>query len=157
MKPSSILLRVLLSAALILNGISSAVASAQMITVAQAMPAEVRATGQVHHDRAAPANTDNAHHLAAGAESASGACHEDASGAVDDASGTATGHGKHGVDCCQAGMCSCHCMQQTQVTFAPPALASPQVAHSASVRAMSSAHESPRLPHLIRPPIRQAT
>ena len=157
MKPSSILLRVLLSAALILNGISSAVASAQMATAANVAPAEVRESGHMHHDGAAPASSHGAHHATAGADASTGACHDDPKGAIDDGSGAGTGHGKHGTDCCQAGMCSCHCMQQAQVTFVPPVLASLQVAHSASVHAMSSAHETPRLPHLIRPPIVQAT
>ena len=155
MKSPSILLRVLLSAALIFNGISSAVASAQMVTAVKV--AEVGASGLMHHDSAAAVRTHSAHHVAADTKVSSGACHDDTNGAPGDAAGTGAGHGKHGTDCCQAGMCSCHCMQQTQVTFAPPVLASPQVAHSASVRAMSSAHESPRLPHLIRPPIYPAS
>lgn len=146
MKPSSILLRVLLSAALILNGISSTVASAQMLAVAKVTPTTAAADAHAHHGAVAP-------------EPSLGACHEDAAATAPDgdAPSAGTGHGKHGTDCCQAGMCACHCMQQAQVTIVPPVLASPQVAHSASVRAMSSAHESPRLPHLIRPPICQAT
>ena len=144
MKASSIILRMFLSAALIFNGISSAVASAQMISSAKVMPTATAANPHAHHAPAAP-------------EPSQGACHEKAAAPDGDAPLPGTGHDQHGTDCCQAGMCACHCMQQTQVTFVPPVLASPQVAHSASVRAMSSAHESPRLPHLIRPPIVQAS
>ena len=142
MKPPSILLRVLLSAALVLNGISSAVASAQMVSAANVTPAAIAADPHAQHGVAVP-------------EPSQGACHED--GTTPDGDAPSARHGKHVTDCCQAGMCACHCMQQSQVTFAPPVLASPQVAHSASVRAMSSAHETPPLPHLIRPPIYQAS
>ena len=144
MSPSSILLRVLLSAALILNGISSAVASAQMARVATT--AAPTADAHAQHAATAPAHSHDA-------------CHDHAATTSPEHDGPAAGggHGKHGPACCQAGMCACHCAQQAQVAFVPPALASPQVAHAASVRAMSSAHESPRLPHLIRPPIRQAS
>lgn len=142
MKPSSILLRVLLSATLILNGIGSAVASAQMVGVAAATPAV--AAADLHH------GTDG---------TSEGACHEDATAFAPDGDAPAAGagHGEHDTDCCKAGMCACHCMQQAQFTFDPPVPASPQVAHPAGVRAMDSAHETPRLPHLIRPPICQAT
>ena len=143
MKPASILLRVLLSAALILNGIGSAVAGARMAGVAKEAPAAV-ASAHAHHAVAAPAQ-------------APGACHDESgTTAHEGAPSPAADHGKHGVDCCQ-GMCACHCMQQAQVTFATAMLASTQVAQSAGVRAMSSAHETPRLPHLIRPPIFQAS
>jgi hypothetical protein len=143
MKASSIVLRVLLSAALILNGISSAVASAQMIGTANG----------------APATHAHAHEGAAAPGHAHGACHEHgaATSPDGDGPGAGAGHGKHGTDCCQAGMCACHCAQQAQVSFVPPVLASPQIAQAAGMRAMSSAHESPRLPHLIRPPIDQAS
>jgi hypothetical protein len=146
MKLSSIVLRVVLSAALVLNGISTAVASAQMVTAAKVAPAVT-------------ATVDHGHHGVTTTHHGHGACHEDAAAtAADDHAPPAdTGHGKHGSNCCQAGMCACHCAQQAQVSFVPPVLASPQVAQTAGVRAMSSAHESPRLPHLIRPPICQAS
>jgi len=144
MKPPSIVLRVLLSAALILNGTSSAVAGAQMIGAAHAKPQS--AEGHAHPIATAPGHSH-------------GACPEPATATSPDGEGATadTGHGKHGTDCCHAGMCACHCAPQAQVSVVPPAFASPQVAHAASVRAMSSAHESPRLPHLIRPPICQAS
>jgi hypothetical protein len=143
MKPSSIILRVLLSVALIFNGIGSAVASAQMIGA----------------ESGSPATHGHEHEVAAAAGHSQGACHEHgaATSPDSDGAGAGAGHGKHGSNCCQAGMCACHCAQQAQVSFVPPVLASPQVAQTAGVRAMSSAHESPRLPHLIRPPICQAS
>lgn len=142
MKPSSLLLRVLLSAVLILNGIGSAVAGVQMVGAEEVMPAAT----------AADAGTT-------AAEPSQGACHEDATAIAPDGAAPpgGTGHGEHGADCCQAGMCACHCMQQAQVAFVPPVLASRQFAHSVAVHEMSSAHETPRLPNLIRPPIRHAS
>ena len=142
MKLSSIVLRVVLSAALVLNGIGSAVAGARMAGVAKEAPAVASAHAQ--HAVAAPAQ-------------APGACHDESGTTAHEGTpSTAADHGKHGVDCCQ-GMCACHCMQQAQVTFATAMLASTQAAQSAGVRAMSSAYETPRLPHLIRPPIFQAS
>ena len=143
MMPSSIFLRVLLCAALILNGIGSAVASARMIGAASATPADV-------HAHAAMAAPEHSH----------GACHEQAAVTSPDGDGNATDpghHGKQGADCCQTGACACHCAQQAPVAFVPPVLAAPHLAHAASVRAMSPAHESPPLPHLIRPPILQSS
>jgi hypothetical protein len=144
MKASSIILRVLLSAALVFNGISSAVASARMISAAEVTPTAMAVNPRAQHGPVAP-------------EPSQGACHESVAAPDGDAPLSGTGHGEHGTDCCQAGMCACHCMHQAQAASVPPHLASPQIAHSASVRAMSSAHETPRLPHLIRPPILQAS
>jgi hypothetical protein len=141
MSPAAITLRLLLIVALILNGVGSAVASAKMAG-AQA-PAAVGA---------------HPHHAMAQAHGEHVGCHEHANpSAGQDASPGPAGHGKHGTECCHSGTCACHCAQQAQVPFVPPVLASPQVAQAAGVRAMGSAHESPRLPHLIRPPICQAS
>jgi hypothetical protein len=140
MKPSSILLRVLLCVALVLNGIGTAMASARMLGFATVVSTE-------------------AARVIAPAQHAHGGCHEHAGAMAshDEAAKPVAHHGKHGADCCEAGLCACHCAQQAQMAFVPPVLASPQVARSASVQALSSAHLPPRLPPLIRPPIFPAT
>lgn len=140
MSPTAITLRLLLIVALVLNGIGSAVAGAQMVG------AEAAAAVGAHD-----------HHAMTVAHGEHDGCHEVASLAAEEGSPAPAGHGQHGTDCCQSGLCACHCAQQAQVSHVSPMLASAQVAQASDVRAMSSAHESPRLPHLIRPPIFQAS
>ncbi|MEZ0470042.1 CopL family metal-binding regulatory protein [Luteimonas salinilitoris] len=56
-------------------------------------------------------------------------------------------------DCCESGDCRCTCMHHCQAAVVAVALDAPTPEHDESVRPMSSAHASPALPHLIRPPI----
>lgn len=56
-------------------------------------------------------------------------------------------------DCCQTGECRCACMHHCQAAVVAVVLNATVPVHTDSVRPMYSAHASPALPHLIRPPI----
>jgi hypothetical protein len=135
MKPSSLLLRVLLSLALVVNGIGAAMAGAQMVGSAVATPADA-------HAAAAPAG-------------AHAGCHAHAAVATPDGGKLPSGH--PGPDCCEQGLCDCHCAQLAPLAFVAPMPASAAVAPILAPWALHPSHESPRLAHLIRPPISQAT
>ncbi|MBS0200423.1 MAG: CopL family metal-binding regulatory protein [Proteobacteria bacterium] len=132
------LLRILLSLALVLNGLGSAAASVQM--TGHMMQAPVKATPSITHqsdqascDHQHPAATDNAY---------------PASHQV---------HAKHGdpasPDCCKSSTCSCACVHAcTSVTMAAQqVLLIP--AHDPGTGRIAVTYPSPALPHLIRPPI----
>ena len=127
MTVSSTLLRLLLSAALVLNGVGGAIAATRM-HVEQASTA-----GQVGTP-----------------ESAGMPCHEH-----QDAGGVDTSdHEKSPApDCCKSGVCACACAHISQVPV--PALQSTELVpgRELAVAHMSLGHTSPTLPHLIRPPI----
>ena len=149
-----LLLRLLLCVVLVLNGIGTASASARMAWVhlqagvdahalveqAGAPVATAADTGEVEpchgHDVDAVAAADPSPTTAPGTETMPRAGHPPGAG-----------------NCCDTGHCTCACMFPTQaVVFiwaAPPAT----VDHAPGSGALSHAHATPALPHLIRPPI----
>ncbi len=126
MSVGSILLRVVLSVALVLNGATGAFAATRM---------------QMSH--AAPTIMADAVKETA----AETPCHETDPAPTPDPS-------KHSSpDCCKSASCTCMCMHGVQ---APPLYAGVPtvlVNHSQSVRPLSLGHTSPALPHPTRPPI----
>lgn len=154
MSLSALLLRVLLCVSLIANGVGFAQASTRM----QLAHASHRA-----HDVAGP-----------GADGASVQCHPgmtmashggEAMPAMDHA---AMGHGvsdandaspatdqapDEPADCCDGKTCQCACTQHASAGFIPEVSPGAMPAHSAIAMGGNSQHASPRLPHLIRPPI----
>lgn len=130
----SILLRVALSVALVLNGATGAFAATRM---------------QMSHD--APTITADAVEKAA----VEAPCHEMSGMAhTSPATDLAPEPSKHaGSECCKFASCTCMCMQGVQ---APPAYAVMPIVlvnHNQSVRPLLLGHTSPALPHPNRPPI----
>lgn len=134
----SVLLRVLLSLALILNGMSAVSAAAhasgghadmRMTVVAGPKVATTRSSCQ-HHEQALPT-----------AESGETAF-------------TATTHTKQATpDCCESGACRCDCVHAAQAGPMPWTEGPPMFGHTRDLRPPTLAYASPALPHLIRPPI----
>lgn len=143
MSPFAILLRVLLSISLVLNGMGTAVAATRMLVdhAATSVARTVVATTEVvatlpceqHHGMAAAVSEGPAPIAAAD------------TGAVKT---------KHPTpDCCKSGKCGCACLQATPAALLVMSLPQAVIARGAGVRAMKPEHASPALPQLIRPPI----
>lgn len=145
----SLLLRVLLCVTLIANGVGFAQASTRMQLAhathgAHAAQVEVASTPA---EECHPGMTMASHagtpmpvmdHAAMG--------HGDAgTGTLDSAADSA--------DCCAGNTCQCACTQHASTAFIATVAAGATPAHSVLVVGGSSQHASPRLPHLIRPPI----
>jgi hypothetical protein len=140
----SILLRVLLSLFLILNGVATAAAATHMqagdvdLQAVVAMPAKA---SQV----VAEEMPCHQHHQAQ-----STPAQDEPSAAIAPAPAKA----KHpSPDCCKSGACSCTCMQGAQAALPGLTFAAPVLDHSRCVRRLTMAHAAPALSHLIRPPI----
>ena len=132
----SILLRVLLSLALVLNGATGAYAATRM-QMSHAAPVSIIAAAE----RTAVEKP---------CHQASDMTHVGPMAAIDPAPEPS----KHpSPDCCKSSSCTCMCVQGVQ---APPVYASVLTAlvnHSQSVRPLSLGHTSPALAHPPRPPI----
>lgn len=130
----SILLRLLLAAALIFNGAASAVASVHMNHMG-AVEAVVQAE---------PLPAENP------------PCHEHSATTAADQPSPAVDAGDDQApspDCCKSGACRCACVHHATAAILGLGLVAPIVGHAASVRPMSMGHAAPALPNLIRPPI----
>lgn len=141
----AILLRVLLSLTLVLNGAGYAAASTTMeLHGSHAKSGDAR-TATVNHD-----GTSAPCHTGADVTNAGMAHHgHDSSPAPD----TPAANGSGEPDCCDAGQCVCACVQHLVVTLTMPVVADAAFLHATSVRRLSLAHAQPALPHPIRPPI----
>ena len=144
MRPLPLLLHVLLSLALLANGIGATMASAHAgcvhsTSVVAAVAEPPVADPPCHGDMAppsVPSEGDGAHHGG----------HGDAS--------SADAHGD-GDDCGSAceNACDCDCTAHCQAALMPPTLllhASTRIAHA---QAFAYAYAAPALPHPVRPPI----
>lgn len=137
----AILLRVLLTITLVLNGVTTAVAATHLeegrrnhvmsveVTVAPAASGSTpchqpdQTPGPVMHDRDA---TDKA----------------------------VAGESAHPTpDCCDTGTCECACIHAAQLDFSGSSLRPFAEDDSRGVRRLALGHAAPALPHLIRPPI----
>lgn len=142
MSIGSVLLRLLLSLCLVLNGTGVAAASAHM---------------PMQHEQPAP--TTSAASAAAEAMPCHGGHHQATMQSPADPAATAhASHGKpakpsHTPDCCKSGTCRCACVHVAQAGV--PALLLPAMVpmHERSVRTLALGHAAPALPHPIRPPI----
>ena len=144
MRPLPLLLHVLLSLALLANGIGATMASAHAgcvhsTSVVAAVAEPPVADPPCHGDMAppsVPSQGDGTHHGG----------HGDAS--------SADAHGD-GDDCGSAceNACDCDCTAHCQAALMPPTLllhASTRIAHA---QAFAYAYAAPALPHPVRPPI----
>jgi hypothetical protein len=57
------------------------------------------------------------------------------------------------ADCCDGKTCQCACTQHASAGFIPEVSPGVMPVHSVMAMGGTSQHASPRLPHLIRPPI----
>lgn len=132
----AVLLRVLLSVALILNGATTAMASVQMT-----------------HEFASKAATS------VKTTSVEMPCHQHQQSAVSTADAPVAppvlpSNAKHPApDCCKSSACRCACLHAAPAAVPMMAFTPVMVEHTQSVRPMSLGHAAPALPHLIRPPI----
>ena len=129
----SILLRLLLAAALIFNGGATTAASVHMNHMG-GVDAVVQPEPVSQEDPP---------------------CHEHLSTATDQPDPTvgADNHQAPSPDCCKSGACRCACVHHATAAILDLGLVAPIIQHAASVRPMSTGHAAPALPHLIRPPI----
>lgn len=135
-----ILLRILLSVALIFNGAATVAASAHMNHAG--MAEAVQSAKVVQAVEAQP-------------------CHQHDQAASADPSGQpavaldtgSSGSGHPTPDCCESGACRCACAHHAQAAIPDVVFNTPMIEHADSVRPMSWGHAPPALPHLIRPPI----
>ncbi len=150
MRPLPLLLHVLLSLALVANGIGTAMAAAHAgcvhsaTVVAEPSPADASVTGQgisepPCHGDMAPEPTSPMDAIA----------HHGGLGGPGDAS---SADAQGGGDECDGG-CDCDCTAHCQAALMPPTLllhASARIAHAQS---STYTHAAPALPHPVRPPI----
>ncbi|GAB3099687.1 CopL family metal-binding regulatory protein [Lysobacter terrae] len=151
MSIGSVLLRLLLSLCLVLNGTGAAAASAHMPMQHESAPLGTEAT------TSASASADampchGGHHEAAAMQSPADpmamghASHDKASKPDHSRPG-------HTPDCCKSGTCRCACVHVAQVGVPAMLLPAAVPAHERSVRTLTLGHAAPALPHPIRPPI----
>lgn len=137
----AILLRILLSVALVLNGATAAAAAVRM----QMSHEDGPAFAAVVVESPQPSSADMpCHPQTSEADSK-------ASVAADD---SAPSKSKHvAPDCCKSSSCNCVCAHAAQAPLAFVLVHAPLVDQDLSVRPLLTGHPSPALPHLIRPPI----
>lgn len=141
MSVRAILLRVLLSVALVLNGATGAATAVHM-----PMPHD---GGQAVAALAAESPKSSSDEMP---------CHQQAIEAGGKAPLAAAdpelSKSKHPVpDCCKSSSCNCACVQAAQASLASLFIHALLVDHSHGASPLLPGHPSPALPHLIRPPI----
>lgn len=137
----SILLRIVISLALTLNGMASALAFAPMAEMSAFIDAP-SVTSELAGTEAMPCH--------GGAEqSADGSAASISIAGVDLVS---TGE-QQPLDCCDSGLCHCACQHAVHAALLTAVLAMPATEHGFSFRLLSLGRAAPVLPHLIRPPI----
>ena len=141
----SILLRVLLALGLILNGSGYAVASTHMQMDHAALASTTSTTVAKPSMAAEPPCAE--HHSSMGSMSVKAQAAETAA----DTSSVKSGHPS--PDCCKSGACRCACVHQCQAAVFAVTFQLAVIEKASNVRPMASGHESPAVPHLIRPPI----
>lgn len=145
MSVCSILLRVLLALSLVLNGSGYAVASVHM-QMDQAGQASTNITSVGNPSEAAEPPCA-AHHASMGSMSAKAQVGDTAA----DVTSVESGHPF--PDCCESGACRCACVHQCQAAVFAVTLQLAVIEKVSNTRPMAPGHESPAVPHLIRPPI----
>lgn len=140
----SLLLRVLLSLSLVLNGSGYAMASTHM---------------QMGHHESAATTPQQAHDTVAAADPACHPQHHDsASEPATQASDTTPDIAPMKSeppqpDCCKSGACHCACVQQAQAAIPMYSEGNAGMGRADVVFALQAGHAAPVLRHLIRPPI----
>jgi hypothetical protein len=138
----ALLLRVLLSVALVLNGATGAAAAVRMQMThgdGQALAALAAESPELSSGDMPP-------------------CHQQTTEADGEAplaaADPAPAGSKHSTpDCCKSSSCNCVCAHATQAPLASTFVHAPLVDRSQNVRPLLLGHPAPALPHLNRPPI----
>jgi hypothetical protein len=140
MSVSSLLLRVLLSLSLILNGMSAA--AAMHLTDGRGNGHAASAAAQPATESVPPCHQhQSAEPDAAGVDALPG-------------DAVAQEHTEHATpDCCKSGACRCDCVHAAHAVPMPPTDGTLAFDHTRSSSPLTLAHATPALPHLIRPPI----
>lgn len=150
----SLLLRVLLCVSLIANGVGFAQASTRMQLAhaahgpnAPALPDALRSAQNCHPGMTMASHSGDAmpamDHAAMGH---SVPMHDESASVADVGLQDA-------ADCCNGNSCQCACVQYASAAFTAAISTGPVPVHAAVLLGGTSQHASPRLPHLIRPPI----
>ena len=143
MRPPSLLLHVLLSLALVANGIGTAMASVHAGCTHAAVAS------------AAPAAEPPCHDMGAMAPQAQDGMH--AHGAHPDDLSPAQSPASHDDGCGScgscAGSCACDCIAHGMAALMPPMLLLPVSTGIAYAPTTTHTHATPTLPHPVRPPI----
>ena len=135
MSRAAILLRIVLSVALVLNGIGGSLAAAQMAVGSQTISSATPVAPAVAHSGCHEHASMPHHHPSPAAETPSGKA--------------PAGHS----DCCGVGMCGCACAQLPSLAAIELLIDPPKLELERLSDALASTHAAPALPHLIRPPI----
>jgi hypothetical protein len=128
------LMHLLVSLALILNGVGAAAASVVVATTVVSAAGLVVSTGEAARDG-----------QEVGTKSG---CHES-----HDSTKPPTAKSPQDSDCCEDGTCGCGCAHQSQVVLAAEFLAMPAIAPASTQWGRLAAPLSPSLPQPVRPPI----
>lgn len=159
MSPFSLLLRLLLCVTLIANGIGVAQASTRMQLSHAAHGSHAQPTAAPATAGAQPVLADAGEECHPGMTMAShtGAeapviDHESVGHASDPSAGE-TDPTVDGMDCCDGTNCQCACTQHASAAFIAELSPGAPPVHTAALMGGTSQYASPRLPHLIRPPI----
>jgi len=136
MSMRSLLLRVLLSLTLVLNGVTATAAATSMHA---ARATEIASTTMPAHAMPCHGHAD--------VRTASMHAHP----ALTNAASAKCGHPT--PDCCKNGACRCDCTLFAQASFPDASVSSLVLGHNRGVARLPMSHDEPSLPHLIRPPI----
>lgn len=142
----AILLRVILSVALVFNGAASAMTSVEM--------AQMHAQTGVAHQHA-QAGVAHPHEQSEPKTSMSDAapCHDEQPKVhADDSHAGSPTKAEH-PDCCTSTSCTCACVSHVVAVVPVPALAGVATPNADLLLPVLINHVAPPLPHLIRPPI----
>ncbi len=143
MSPFALLLRILISISLILDGTGTAVSATRMVVEHAATTHSMPVRANVTAAAMRPCHHQDSMAVAAGTTQA-------AMAEVPSA-GTKSSH--RSKDCCRSGNCGCACLQGTPAAMVALTLPRAVLIDVAIASPIKPGHASPALPHLIRPPI----
>jgi hypothetical protein len=143
MSPFPLLLRILISISLILDGTGTAVSATRMLVEHAATTHSMPVQANVKVTATRPCHQQDNRVVAA----------EMADAAMADMPGAAIKSSHRTTDCCRSGDCGCACLQATPASMVALTLPRAVMNHVAIASPRNPGHASPALPHLIRPPI----
>jgi hypothetical protein len=151
---SKTLIPMLVSLALILNGVGGAMASVAMSTAGASVVKSVALKGEPERDRQQVAMQSGCHeHLnPATSVTSKSVSHRDVTGDMDADSIPTPGEGDP-ADCCKDSGCTCGCAQQSHVVMTAEFLVMPAISPASIPWEQLAAPLSPSLSKPVRPPI----
>ncbi|MCB1568830.1 MAG: CopL family metal-binding regulatory protein [Xanthomonadales bacterium] len=140
----SLLIRVILSLSLALNGAATAA-----VSVSMSMPGMPAASGPTQLESADQGSDDMPCH---GHQSTKASSVQIAD-AISNVDQKPAPDGQPTPDCCKSGLCQCACMYAAQAVLTVAMSTRMMNPQGVSLQTLNLGHASPELPHLIRPPI----